>query len=357
VAWTVLSVAYPLAPVGPDAVGGAEQVLWSLDRALVAGGHRSIVIGCAGSRVFGELVDTGALLGPIDDSLRRQAQQSARDAVAGVVERHSVDVVHMHGLDFDAYLPPPGPPVLATLHLPPAWFSARALAPERPRTYLNCVSSSQHRSMPPTAPVVAEVPNGVSVGLFNGPKRRRTYALWLGRICPEKGVHLAIDAARVARAPLLVAGRTFAYETHERYYRDEVAPRLDAFRRYVGPVGPSAKRRLLGAARCLLVPSLAPETSSLVAMEALASGTPVVAFPSGALPEIIEHGRTGYLVRDVAEMAAAIEAAGDLDPEVCRHVARQRFSGGRMAARYLQLYETLTRCSPPTLPLQPSSLS
>src|SRR5262249_25501474 len=132
---------------------------------------------------------------------------------------------------------------------------------------------------------------------------RRNFVLSLGRICPEKGYHLALEAAIAARLPMILAGEIFRYEAHERYYAQEIAPRLNGVRKFIGPVGLARKRRLLSAARCLLVPSLVPETSSLVAMEALACGTPVIAFPSGALAEIVEHGRTGFLVKNETEMA------------------------------------------------------
>jgi glycosyltransferase involved in cell wall biosynthesis len=185
------------------------------------------------------------------------------------------------------------------------------------------------------------VPNGVALGALAARHAKRRFAVALGRICPEKGFHVALDAARRAGVPLLLAGQTFPYEAHETYFAREIAPRLDASRRFIGPIGPARKRRLLSAAQCLLLPSLAPETSSLVAMEALACGTPVIAFPSGALPEIVEHGRTGFIVRDEQEMAEAIHQATTIEPEVCRAAARARFSLERTVERYFALYRDL----------------
>jgi glycosyltransferase involved in cell wall biosynthesis len=142
---------------------------------------------------------------------------------------------------------------------------------------------------------------------------------------------------------MLLAGAVHPYETHRRYFREEIIPRLDRDRRFIGPARFERKRELLAGARCLLAPSLAPETSSLVAMEAMACGTPVVAFPSGALADIVEHGVTGYLVHDEREMADAIDAADSIDPETCRRVARERFRAERMADRYLAMYEQVLR--------------
>ena len=120
-----------------------------------------------------------------------------------------------------------------------------------------------------------------------------------------------------------------------------IRPRLGRACRFVGPVAFARKRRLLTAARCLLVPSSAPETSSLVAREAAACGTPVIAFPVGAMGETIEPGRTGILVSDQAQMTAAIRTAAAFDPEDCREVARRRFSDRAMIAAYLDVYARL----------------
>ncbi|MBX6364841.1 MAG: glycosyltransferase [Gemmatimonadetes bacterium] len=337
----MVSVAYPLAPVGPDAVGGAEQVLSLLDAALTAAGHRSIVVACEGSRVAGTLVPFPAPAGPLDDAARARARAACRQALDRALRHWSVDLVHMHGLDFDAYLPDPGVPVLATLHLPPEWYAPGIFRLERPDTWIHCVSASQHARCPPSDRLLAPIENGVPLERFGARVSRRSFALALGRVCPEKGFHDALDAARLAGVPLLLAGTVFPYDAHERYFRDAIRPRLDDRRRFVGPLGPRSRRRLLAAARCVLVPSLAPETSSLVAIEALASGTPVVARPAGALATIVEHGRTGFLASDVAAMADAIAAAPSIAPEACRAAARARYSAERMVAEYLEVYGRL----------------
>src|SRR5439155_17102989 len=155
--------------------------------------------------------------------------------------------------------------------------------------------------------------------------------------------HVAIKAAKRANIALLIAGAVFPYESHLRYFEHEVRPRLDSRRRFIGPIGFARKRRLLTAAQCLLAPSLAPETSSLVAREAIACGTPVIGFSNGALPETIAEGQTGFIVENVTGMAQAIERAAGISPDECRRIAAERFSLTRMAKRYLDTYALLTR--------------
>lgn len=338
----VLSVAYPFAPVSPDAVGGAEQVLTMLDQGLVARGHRSIVIAERDSRVSGELVALPSVRGSIDVAKRSAQQKACRAAILDMLRRETVDVIHVHGVDFENYLPPSGVPVLVTLHLPVNWYSLEALQPKRPDTWFNCVSASQQQTCPWGMTLFHPISNGVSPLLLRGPAHaRRGFALMLSRMCPEKAPHVALQAAHLARVPLLIGGQLFGYETHRQYFREQVIARLDRQRRYLGPVGFARKRRLLSAARCLLVPSLVPETASLVAMEALACGTPVIAFPQGALIDVVEDGRTGFLVRDAAEMAEAIARASLLDPEHCRQAARERFSAEVMIDAYVAAYARL----------------
>jgi glycosyltransferase involved in cell wall biosynthesis len=337
---TVLSVAYPFAPVGPDTAGGAEQVLAALDAGLVRAGHRSIVLAQGGSNVAGRLVAVPRLDGDLGEERRAGLHALVRERLGDVLASEPIDVVHYHGIDFPAYAVANGPPALATLHLPPPWYPAAIFSGDGP--WLVPVSRTQAQACPPLARLLPPIENGVPVDALQAVRlTRRGFALMLARICPEKGVHLALAAARHADVPLLIAGELFAYPDHVRYFEREVKPLLDARRRFLGPVGFARKRRLLAAARCLLVPALAEETSSLVAREALACGTPAIAFPRGALPEAVKHGRTGFLVDDVAGMSKVIASAGDLDPETLREEARSRFRQETMVDHYLSLYAQL----------------
>ncbi len=338
---TILSVAFPFAPVTHDPVGGAEQVLAQLDRALVAAGHRSIVIAVDGSTVAGDLVALTVAPGEVDDRRRAAVHAELRDVMARTIAANDVDLVHLHGIDFGAYLPTTTVPTLATLHLPIDWYDPAALGSGRPSTWLLPVSGDQAARAPADIALLPPIANGVDIDDYRPTEARGDYALVLGRMAPEKGFHDAIDAAKAADIALVAAGQLFPYADHQRYFDEQVAPRLDDRRRWIGPVTGAAKRRLIAEARCLLVPSTAAETSSLVAMEALASGTPVIAYRAGALPEIVEDGVTGIVVDDVAGMAEAIRAIDRVDPAACRRAARARFSLQRTTAAYLDLYARL----------------
>jgi glycosyltransferase involved in cell wall biosynthesis len=349
VSLTVLSVAYPFAPVGPDAVGGAEQILSHLDRALTAAGHQSLVIAQEASEVAGTLLPVPRPTGPLDDAARAAGWARHRATILAALRAWPVDLVHLHGIDFPAYRPR-GVPTLATLHLPPAWYPPETWDDD-PTLFLNPVSASQAGTCPAGSRILAPIPNGVPIDTLASDAPAAAHCLFLGRICPEKGVHLALEAARKADADLLIGGQVFPYPAHEDYFAREVRPRLDARRRFLGPLGFAEKRRLLASARALLVPSLAPETSSLVAMEALACGTPVIAYRAGALPEIVDHGRTGYLVDSADDMAEAIGEAGRIDRALCRSVARARFALPRMVDAYMAAYRTVRAAAEVPTPL------
>jgi glycosyltransferase involved in cell wall biosynthesis len=335
---TVLSVAYPLAKVSPGTAGGAEQVLLTLDKALVHRGYRSIVIAAAGSRCHGLLVPVRVPDSELDSKARQQARQSFRNFIRRALSEFKVDVVHMHGLDFGEYLPDADVPVIVTLHLPLSWYKPSHLTARRDNVSLVAVSGSQIKTAPRGANIDEVIPNGIELENYRPAHRRGEYALVMGRICEEKGIHLALDAAEIAHVPVVIAGKTFAYPEHRQYFEGAIRPRLGDGVQFIGQVGGMRKAQLLAGAKCLLVPSQAPETSSLSAMEAMASGTPVIAWRSGALNEIVEHGRTGWLVSTVEEMACAIVRSDEIDPTQCRAQAEIRFSAEQMLLKYMDLY-------------------
>jgi glycosyltransferase involved in cell wall biosynthesis len=338
---TVLSVSYPLAKVSPATAGGAEQVLAIIDKALVRKGHRSLVLAPEGSRCDGLLIPAHIPSGVLDDAAKSEARSVFKHLLERALARFSIDVVHMHGLDFSGYLPDGDVPVVVSLHLPLDWYPSRALEHKYPNTVLVGVSNFQERTAPAESQIDCVISNGVDMDEYRPTCRAGDYVLALGRICPEKGLQLALDAAERVGVGLILAGTVFEYAEHRRYFDSMIAPRLSERVRFIGPVGGKRKRDLLAGAKCLLIPSLVSETSSLAAMEAMAAGTPVIAWRSGALPEIIADGRTGFLVSSVEEMADAIAHVGCIDPQECRREAEERFDARAMFSRYLSLYESV----------------
>ncbi len=359
----VLIVAFPYAAIGPKAVGGAEVICTQMEAALPALGFGSVVVAHAASEPAGTLYPTEVPAGIITDEVRAQVETAQQANIDRALAEHPVAVVHMHGLDFARYRLPEGLPVVVTLHLPPSWYPETIWS--LPAAYqLVCVSESQRRACPAEAQSrLVVIENGVELVAEKVRRHEGRYALMLARICEEKNLHTGLDAARMAEMPAVLGGEVYPYESHLRYFAEAIEPRLtatagehesraeggrgEASARFVGPVTGAEKRRLLQRAACLLLPSLATETSSLVAMEALAAGTPVIGMAVGAVTEIVEDGRTGFLVQPGAEavrsMAAALGRLPEIDREFCRATAAARFPVSRMIERYGALYRRLAR--------------
>jgi glycosyltransferase involved in cell wall biosynthesis len=342
----VLSVAFPFAPVSPCSVGGAERILADLDRALVSAGHESVVIACEGSDACGELIPVCAPpCANLDDAAQADMRHGVQVAIDAAFAAREFDLVHMHGLDFHHFSIASRIPVVVTLHLPIAWYPAEAWRFREPVRFC-CVSHSQRDTCPPQLHDSVVIENGVPLPGLDPEQHKEEFAIVLGRICPEKNAHEALEAGTRAGIPVWLGGQVFPYRQHQRYFAEKIEPLLrpqaNGLRhRFLGPLGAKRLQPLLARSRCLLHSTLAPETSSLVAMEALAAGTPVIAYPSGALKEIVENGVTGYLVRDIEEMAQAIRDAHLISPAACRSAAEQRFGIDRMIDAYFDLYASL----------------
>ena len=347
---SVLFVSYPMLPVSDASCGGAEQMLWVLEHELAKRGQNTAVAACEGSCVSGELIATGMAPTGADGFEFRAAEHGRR--VSKALQDRPWGMVHDKSGFWWEHAGECKFPVLATLHLPRSFYLERLFRSIPPNVFFNCVSQSQAAEFRDLPRMVGVVANGIVLDRFPFETRKSDYVLWLGRICPEKAPHLAIDAARRADVKLLIAGQVYPFQWHRTYFEREIEPRLECAGenvRWIERPSFNEKLDLIRHARAVLLSTQAPETSSLVAMEAAACGTPVIAFPNGAIPEIVQHRVTGFLVQDWKAMSHAISDVDHLWPEDARAVAEERFSSQRMADEYERLYsevaEEAAQCS------------
>ena len=186
--------------------------------------------------------------------------------------------------------------------------------------------------------IAGVVPNPIEVADWPFQPNKQDYLLWMGRFDDYKGAHRAIAVARQAGVPLLLAGPV--QPGQEAYFSEQIEPHLDGDQvRYLDEVGGAEKEELLANARSLLMPITWNEPFGMVMVEALACGTPVIAFPQGAAREIVQHELNGFLVDDEESMAAALAGLDRIDPATCRESVATRFNPDTVAAGYLRIYE------------------
>ncbi len=225
-------------------------------------------------------------------------------------------------------------PLLTTIH----GFSGRGILPAyRAAASSHFVSISDADRAPELA-YVATVHHGIDLQALPLCAEGGEALVAFGRIHPDKGTAVAIDIARQAGRRLILCGIV----QDERYFREQVLPHVDGERVvYLGSVGPEERARVLGGALALLHPIAFAEPFGLSVVEAMACGTPVIAYPLGSMPEVVDEGVTGYLVRDVTGAVAAVEKIGRLDRRAIRAVAERRFGVARMVDDYLAVYRKI----------------
>jgi len=332
--------------VPPPAYGGTEVVVHVLTEELVRRGHDVTLWASGDSQTAGRhrwvVPRSLRVAGLIDEPM----QYGLVHAAAALAERGEFDIIHNHNgppseLGMAMYANRSGPPMLTTMHCMPA--EATRFIWERYRGWYNAISNQQASVMPalPSAQFAGVVHNSIDVDSFPFRRDKEGYLLHMARLAPEKGAHLAVEAATRAGMRLILAGKACVPSEFE-YFEQVLTPALAGTQAlWVGEADAARKRELFAGARGFLVPLLWEEPFGLVMIEAMACGTPVIAYRRGAATEIVEHGRNGFLVDDVDGMVEAIPRLGEIDPAVCRRSVEDRFSPGALADRYLAVYNEI----------------
>jgi glycosyltransferase involved in cell wall biosynthesis len=245
------------------------------------------------------------------------------------------DLIHSH-YDFMAltYSRLVRTPVLTTIH----GFSSPKILPVYQKYRDGYFVSLSDSDRAPGLNYVATVYNGIDLSLYPLQESSGDALVFLGRIHPDKGLHLAIEVARLSGLPLLIAGII----QDRNYFREQVEPHLDGKQiRYIGPVDVQGKNELFSQARALLHLNTIPERFGLVLAEANAAGVPVIAMDLGSCREVIEDGETGFLVNNVHEAVSALDRVAQIDHEACRQRVHKCFSIETMVKAYEQVYETI----------------
>ncbi len=326
--------------VPPKTYGGTERVVSYLTEMLVEMGHE-VTLFASGDSI------TRARLSPQTTCSLRSDRNCIDPIVHHVLMAERVfqqaahfDIIHSH-MDYFPYSLARlcATPTVTTLHgrldigdLLPLYREFRDLP-------LISISNAQRRPLP-GARWAGTVYHGLPQDLYTLNKNPDPYLAFLGRISPEKGVERAVEIAKRAGLPLKIAAKVDKADAE--FFREVIRPLLrHPLIEYVGEIGEKEKNDFIGKALALLAPIDWPEPFGLVFIEAMACGTPVITRPRGSAPELIENGRTGFVVESVTEAVDAVRRVSEIDRAACRRIFERRFTSRRMAEDYLQIYSGL----------------
>ena len=327
--------------VPPRLYGGTERVVAHLTDALMQLGHQVTLFASAEAQTL-------AALAPVrDQAIRLDPAPLKSDLAAHLHQLAEVrrradefDMIHFHTdmIQFPMF-EGLAQKTLTTLHGRLDLKDLAGVYRRWPQFPLVSISDDQRRPLP-FANWAATVHHGMSTELYRFSPRARGYLAFLGRISPEKRPDRAIDIATAAGLPLRIAAKVD--NADRAYFEDVIEPLMaNPLVEFVGEIGDGAKSAFLGGAEALLFPIDWPEPFGLVMIEAMACGTPVIAWDNGSVREVVEPGLTGFIVRSEAEAAEAVARIGELDRGAIRARFEARFSAIAMARRYVQIYERL----------------
>jgi glycosyltransferase involved in cell wall biosynthesis len=326
--------------VPPKHYGGTERIVSYLTEELVRFGHDVTLFGS------GDSDTTARLIAPTRRSLRKNERckdPMARELILidHVLERaHEFDVIHFHTgyLQFAIcrYLPVPH---FTTLHGRLDTPDFAAIHDRFQDVPVISISNAQRQPVP-WANWQATIYHGLPKDLFRFYPDRGDYLAFLGRISPEKGADRAIEIAKRVGMPLKIAAKVDRAD--RRYFKRVIEPLLnDPGVEWIGEISDQQKNEFLGNAYALLFPIDWPEPFGLVMIEAMACGTPVIAYDRGSVPEVMENGVTGFVVKELDGAAEAVRHARNLSRVRCREIFEKRFTASRMANDYVDVYERI----------------
>jgi len=326
-------------PVPPPDYGGTERIVSHLAEELVARGHDVTMFAVGGSKTSARLV--APLEAPAIPTDPAAVADEIFHTLSAYVRAEEFDVVHDHsgvGPALGAMLRG-RPPVVQTLHGPWTPYGRRFAALIHDRIHLVAISRAQAAANT-SIHYAAVIHNGVDLAAYPFVARKQPYLAYVGRVSPEKGTHLAVEVARRAGLPLKMAVKRID-DAEWAYWEDAVVPRLRGDEEIHEQPPHCTKWDILAHARATLFPIDWEEPFGLVMVESMACGTPVIARPLGAVPEVVVEGSTGFLCAGVDEMVEAVHRAERLDARASRRLVEERFSVASMVDGYEALYRRL----------------
>jgi glycosyltransferase involved in cell wall biosynthesis len=331
--------------VPPRLYGGTERVVAHLTNELVRRGHDVTLFASGDSETLGRLVPCRDRALRLDPELTWDMPCIYAQMARVLRSASEFDLIHFHTeLWHLPFFGAHASRTVTTLHGRLDIRDVAVACAEYPDYPFVSISNSQRTPLP-MCMWAGTVYHGYPTDLYEfSPKPRSGYLAFLGRIAPEKGPHRAIEIARLAGQPLVIAAKVDAADRV--FHAETVEPLLDdPLISFIGEIGEDEKSRFLGNARALLVPITWPEPFGLVMIEAMACGTPVIAFNHGSVPELIEHGVTGFIVANEKEAAEALRHIDELDRRKIRARFEARFSVEAMADGYLAVYQRIVGAS------------
>lgn len=328
--------------IPPEKYGGTERVVFALTEELIKRGHEVTLFASGNSLTSGKLVSI--------------YPKSLREVRIGDLYGHNIltmlnigiayqmqndfDIIHDH----NGYVSLPSAniantPVVMTYHgnfSPEVRRSYQMLR----KPYLVSISKSQVQDIEGMN-IAGNVYNGLTMDDYPFSDSHDGYLLFVGRISLEKGVHHAIEVALHLNLPLIIAAKLDAIDMP--YFKQYVGPRLSENIKWIGEVNEQERNRLMSKALCFLHPVTWKEPFGLTLIEAMACGCPVVAFKKGSIPEVVAHGKTGFVVTDTQEMIEAVRKIDTIKREQCRKYALENFNAKIMAARYEKIYQKILK--------------